>query len=269
MTNASFVESCLNACVENGFLTRLAARRAEELCAHGLHLEQALLGTGLLSREEYGSVVEKILALPMSSLPLPSDFCAPKGFTQEDASNLRVWPLEKKGRVWRVGYAEAWNEEAHKEMESRAKEHAWEIEPVVILFSDWRRVAQERVSEEPSVRSSQEEHPRAWMQNVHAFFAHPDGALVFVGASEAFHEAKNEWLAAQTEEDREEAEACLSSTEEGTELALHRTLAGMPTLACAKKADAWEALRGTSIPIRIIRSTRFPKNVHAWESWTV
>ncbi len=157
----------LEAAHARGFLTRMAKERALLLIEEGLHPEQALLGTGLLTRSQYGELVKvcfqtNILSLDMSETHERSSLRADAWVSKDASLGVPVLRSDVERYFRRhdpLDLSVAWWLEklaAHRVTEARIGLE--QGQGVVLLGSEQRL--------EPTLTLSREEVPavQAWLE---------------------------------------------------------------------------------------------------------
>ena len=149
----------LDAGVTQRLLSPLAASRVRHLCQHGLSIEQALIGTGLLSLQQYGELASELVGHPLAGdLEVGEE---PPQFAEWVPEELRrrhlVHPLFEEGQELAVGFVRLDDPKDLQALRKHLRLHGRTVRPFVILFSDWRRLYADEV---PSYRLG------AWLRQV-------------------------------------------------------------------------------------------------------
>lgn len=134
----AFLERVLSHLEARGHLGPRARARVFSLLSHGLHPEQVLIGAGVVSLQEYRTLLKELTGLSVEPVNAPGVF--PDGLSREESRRLFVVPIAQEGDIWRIGYVEPWNQSTRERIQALAQAHAWQEDPKTLLFSEWRRL---------------------------------------------------------------------------------------------------------------------------------
>ncbi len=182
MFHDSLQERILQRGAEQGVLLRQALPRVRSLVNHGLSLEQALVGTRLLSPETYGDLLAQIVGVPfVRPNPLQLTVDIPRSVRWHV---LEAWPVSRHASSLVVAFT-------HPEpirlnaMRVWLKSQQYDLEPRVMLRSDWLRYTPP-TSRTASVRFLAHRVAQDAQQTVHLQTT-VDGGLVWIDAEQATH----------------------------------------------------------------------------------
>lgn len=133
------VADLLAVCQGEGWLNPKIVQKTRVLIEHGLHPEQALIGTGLLTPDQYGEALTHIFDVP---------FARPVSSPRRPARASRidsVWLAGQRAAVIDesvtkliVAFADPSDTNALNAVEHAVQAHGWELVPAVTLWSDIR-----------------------------------------------------------------------------------------------------------------------------------
>lgn len=123
-------------CRDEARVSTRALEKARSLLRHGLHPEQALIGTGLLTPEAYGEILSRIFDLPFVRLMDGRRSGDRHLLDAEMIRAQRIHLLERDGRSLQIGFVDpcAWHV-----VEGELATQGFHVAPAVILWSEWRR----------------------------------------------------------------------------------------------------------------------------------
>jgi hypothetical protein len=175
MSAPSFVPALLATGVKNGWITPSLAAKASALVELGLHPEQALLGTGLLSVDQYGELLSGMMELPFQRVaPRQASFLA-------DPNRFAVVTLAgNEGLVF--GFFDPTDRAARAAAERTAEQEGVPFLGKAVLWSDVRPSSSSRRSAGSMWRSLRVAADRA-----QAFHLRLQPALRRVDALHGFH----------------------------------------------------------------------------------
>ncbi len=126
-------------------LSERAVTSVKDLQKRGLSLEQALVGTGLISAQRLSELLSTASGLP--SLTLTGENQSfPSGLDRETATAWQIVVQKKLGKSWQIGLTNPWDQDVRSAIEALAVEHGWSPEFCCVLPSvadRWLRVANE------------------------------------------------------------------------------------------------------------------------------
>lgn len=136
----SLYPSMLAMALQRGWLTPLAAKRVESLIAEGLHPEQVLVGTGLLSRDRYAECLSEASGLPFVDAvdALPWDGVVSDKAVLELLKRAKMLLFQKEEKQLTVGSANPEFEVVEAARQALA-DLSFELNAFCIFEAEWRR----------------------------------------------------------------------------------------------------------------------------------
>ncbi len=133
------VADLLAVCQGEGWLNPKVVQKTRVLIEHGLHPEQALIGTALLTPDQYGEALTHIFDVP---------FARPVSSSRRSSRPTRIdiaWLATQRATIIDEGvaklivaFADPSDTDALKAVEHVVQAHGWELVPAVTLWSDIR-----------------------------------------------------------------------------------------------------------------------------------
>ncbi|MFA6429127.1 MAG: hypothetical protein WCV84_01360 [Patescibacteria group bacterium] len=283
MTSYEAYSPVLRQAMAQGLVLPEAAQKAGWLMRHGLHAEQALIGTGLLSAERYK---EMLLATEdQENAVLHSE--ARRAQEHEESalairSIIRMIFAEAEERQVDIMTWEEQGDEVALLLGARRQEPFLEIPSALLsaLIARLDREATDRgwclertrvsghvcvVLRRISSETAQNEHPMGWMAQLRAFEEHPEGMLVAVQPDAVMERRLSKLAERLSAEERAPAPLLFSvASSEEHEEALHTALLGMPVMVLTDEDRDYASLKEMEIPVRVIKN-RSTTEGHQWE----
>ncbi len=138
LATTELVQRLIGTCQSQGWLSASAAERAESLCRHGLHPEQALLGTKLIDEDRYGEALSQAHDLPFMRVLSESAERVRDLLPEPLQRDAQVMPLALDQKDLFVGYTDPSDTQRMKAVSRAGLEQGLRVKPFVILVSDWR-----------------------------------------------------------------------------------------------------------------------------------
>lgn len=264
----------LDACLAKQWLTPEASRKAAWLLDHRLHPEQALLGTGLLSLDQFGELVASGVVAPYERGPVdPENIISPRGVIR------RLFDEARSRKAHHIRLTEQ-----APQVVVRFEDHPFE-KPVFAfprrLFS---AVIFRLVREAPDRGWSTERHPAGayealvlvriepaagrahpieWSGHWRDYRTVPRGLLVVMQPDAYVKEKIRRWTpSAETDEGRDVVTFHDPAGAEEEEEISHALLAGLPVIVWtgrdAERSSFVRTAVEAGIPTRVIRGSLTP-----------
>ncbi len=133
------VSDLLAVCQGEGWLTPKTAQKTRVLLEHGLHPEQVLIGTGLMTPDQYGEALTHIFDIPFIRRATLSRSTrrAPR-LDADWLSAQRAVMMDEEVSTLLVAFADPSDTKAVKAVASAVQAHGLELVPAVTLWSDIR-----------------------------------------------------------------------------------------------------------------------------------
>jgi hypothetical protein len=136
--NEALSDRLIAMCIGRGWISPAAGDRARSLVRHGLHVEQAIVGTRLVSRDQYAQVLAEATGLPYAEVSTVSMDDYSDILNESDARDWSVLPLSRKDRTITVGFSHPLPEHL-KRVRRHFLSHSLRMEPRVILHASLPR----------------------------------------------------------------------------------------------------------------------------------
>ena len=146
----SIRERLLSEDVRGHEISGAAVAMVHDLLRHGLSLEQALVGTGLVTAQIFAHCMEEASGLPLLAV-VSNEKTLPPGLERETIQAWRVIPQKQGKQGWLIGLTDPWDQEVRSALEALAVEHGWQLSFAVALpsLADrwWRGLESGRVTD--------------------------------------------------------------------------------------------------------------------------
>lgn len=283
----SLTQDLLTRAQEHRFLSPTAAQRVLSLLDHGLHLEQGLLGTGLLTREQYRLIFQEATGSTWEPLVLRSD-AAPEDHwmaIRHAREILRALERSADGIMHTVTshtvhfYPSEWSmdQKRHHRVESFVES------ALLMRLARRARAFGYRVEVFPSQngqilhleRINQDDHAREWMSSLQSFLDEPSGILLIRRPDASMEDWIQTHLpSAESTGAWREARQPISvslSRPHAAEYIEHAALMEQPMVVIQYERPQearlnWYDFAEQGIPVRIIQSEMSPAG-RAWSSY--
>ncbi len=132
---ATIRDRLLSEAVRRREVSARAVTAIEDLLSHGLSFEQALVGTGLVSREVFLEWMTSATGLPLLT---PSDERRdlPTGLEWDTVVAWQVVPQKTGKAEWTIGLTDPWNTDVRSALEALAVEQGWALVCAYVLPSE-------------------------------------------------------------------------------------------------------------------------------------
>lgn len=283
----ALTQDLLTRAQEHRFLSPTAAQRVLSLLDHGLHLEQGLLGTGLLTREQYRLIFQEATGSTWEPFVVRSDMTPEDRWraVRHARDVLRALERSADGTMHTVtshtvhAYPSEWSrhEKRHHRVESFVES------ALLMRLARRARFLGYRVEMFPSgnghvlhlERVSQEDHAREWMASLQSFLDEPTGILLIRCPDMSMEN----WI--QTHLPRAESTGAWRearqpisvnlSEPQAAEYIEHAALMDQPTVVIQHERPQearlnWQDFAQQGIPVRVIQSESSPAG-RAWSSY--
>lgn len=133
------VSDLLAMCQGEGWLTPKTVQKTRILLEHGLHPEQALIGTGLMTPDQYGEVLTHMFDIPFTRRAiLPRSTHRTPRLDAHWLVEQRAIMIDEDVSTLLVAFADPSDAKAIKAVASAVQAHGLELVPAVTLWSDIR-----------------------------------------------------------------------------------------------------------------------------------
>ncbi|MBP6945105.1 hypothetical protein KBD61_05305 [Patescibacteria group bacterium] len=133
------VSDLLAVCQGEGWLTPKTVQKTRVLLEHGLHPEQALIGTGLMTPDQYGEALTHMFDIPFTRrVALPRSARRAPRLDADWLVEQRAVMIDEDVSTLLVAFADPSDAKAVKAVASAVQAHGLELVPAVTLWSDVR-----------------------------------------------------------------------------------------------------------------------------------
>lgn len=138
MAVRALLPALLTTALRRGWLSERAATNVQSLVAHGIHPEQALVGTGLLHIDQYAELLSDASGLPFVQVPAESIHQLQDEDLHEHLHHTKAIPLVGGSNELLLGFAEP---HAHHmdALEQKLKDKNTSMQKFVVSHADWKR----------------------------------------------------------------------------------------------------------------------------------
>ncbi len=155
----SVVSDLLAVCQGEGWLTSKTVQKTRVLLEHGLHPEQALIGTGLITPDQYGEALTHVFDIPYTRrVTLPRSTRRAPRLDINWLSQQRAIIIDEDRSALLVAFADPSDTRAVKAVANAVQAHGLELVPVVTLWSDIRPAYTPPLAAVSSVRRQLRHH---------------------------------------------------------------------------------------------------------------
>ncbi len=134
------VSDLLAICQGEGWIVPKAREKARILIEHGVHPEQALIGSGLISPDQYGEALTQLFDIPFVRVS-PSTSSALRGasvLNKQDLAQQGAQIIDQEGKTLLVAFTDPSDATVIKQVAEMAQSHGLQLVPAVMLWSDMR-----------------------------------------------------------------------------------------------------------------------------------
>lgn len=149
----------LAVCQGEGWITPKTVQKTRILLEHGLHPEQALIGTGLVTPDQYGEALTHLFDIPFARPAARSKFVGSLPRLDRDwLVKQRAVMLDQDVSTLLVAFADPSDVKAMKAVTSAVQAHGLRLVPAVTLWSDIRPTKEPLSATMRSIRRQLQHH---------------------------------------------------------------------------------------------------------------
>lgn len=190
-SDPGIVSDLLRLCVAEGWIAPRIKEKVRVLVDHGLHPEQALLGTGLLNVDQYGEGLSRVSGLPFVRVAQSSSPSLPVWLNTSVCLQARAKVVEMGDGVLSVALADPTDAKARASLRQVAASLGVSIRWFVTLWSDVRPPSSRSAGTVASLRR----RCMARLRETHASYAElVDGGVEWYFSHDQIGKAKPSWL---------------------------------------------------------------------------